>query len=1164
MARVIQYKDFSDSKEIFKIESGKTIKESFSSIENWQNIKIFVNGKEENENYITKENDIIVLRTIPHMTGAAIAIGVLAIGAGVAAGVMAYKAKKDQRRMQKEIEKMKAQTKDDVANIPWLKGAKNSLSTGKTQPYIIGTHLFTPFILNGGRKSSKGYSTIIGGNGERQFYNVLLENGFNNQVIQKIYCDDIVLKNLGGFEPQEFPDKSGNKNLPFDSDSAFSSADSFIEIAQDGKDFSSKDGFVNDIFNYKIVEQQFSDELKLHAIDGEDDPYKDLFYTLEQNSMSADLCIMFNGLFSYNDNGVKGAGERNVEPYYSLDYAQIQADGGDVSQAHWIPFNFTAASWIPQKVTKKVGEYSGTYAPKYWSCGEEYGEDIKEILKNPSRWKFESGDDIRDDYDYDSMSYKTYWDCGSNYYEITVEKSIVTPGYWTDPKATTNFKGIFNSQIRYNAHIDFTFEQLFKLEDGLYKKRYSEPITIKVTSPDKTPKSGSVNNACYVQWIHSYTFDRIASSESQKLIPEKNIEKRAAEMSTLIGLHIEATEANQDKLNSIQVITTGCARTWNGADWSETKEPTSNPASWLLEILTSDKHVPSRLSDEEVDLEAFGELYEDCERLGYTVNYVIASGKTKSAILDLICSTCHAYLYQNIYGQVSVVMDKVNNNAIAILNEQNLISFSYDKEMTRKVDGVRVKYIDASNDYQEDSFIVMYDGTLNPEYRSPDSVLTDISADGITNFEEAYKYALYTMRCDRLRPKKCTAQVGKEAIYYTPLAKVKVQHPSLKNGLGSAEIKSVLVKNEMIVGFELYDAVTLDTDRNFNIIVQCVGSDYCSPRSYGIKNSQGRTKTIYLTEESAVSVYDRIRPKKSDILSYGYEVETITNEMLISDIAPTKDGFNLTLVDYDERIYSDGVEIPEYEPNITQPSTSSSKLPTSLPAPTMDDLMEVAKNAKVISKYAFDISPEFQSVPTSTKGEMSTDWFYIYAYLYEADELLPDVEYAAYIDGAKVGIWDGNKVKISTSYLKGDTLDIELTADYDGTTRYATATVSKLYAGEDGDLTLYKMQFPDGEKIKVDAGRTKYEPKALRVFKKKNTSEGEFDTNFGYITTEFVPGTEGEKPFETYEQVKDSESFETEKEYFGKYKPFLLSLGNEEVLGDNKGNALVFYERVRG
>ena len=34
--------------------------------------------------------------------------------------------------------------KDSVANIPYLRGANNSVAKGKSQPYIIGEHLFTP------------------------------------------------------------------------------------------------------------------------------------------------------------------------------------------------------------------------------------------------------------------------------------------------------------------------------------------------------------------------------------------------------------------------------------------------------------------------------------------------------------------------------------------------------------------------------------------------------------------------------------------------------------------------------------------------------------------------------------------------------------------------------------------------------------------------------------------------------------------------------------------------------------------------------------------------------------------------------------------------------------------------------------------------------------
>src|SRR5678810_720494 len=88
-------------------------------------------------------------------------------------------------------------------------------------------------------------------------------------------------------------------------------------------------------------------------------------------------------------------------------------------------------------------------------------------------------------------------------------------------------------------------------------------------------------------------------------------------LSNLVGLKIKVTENNQDKLNKINMVLQSVAKTWNGSTWYEdsardsvNKKPTRNPASLLLEVLTSDTHKASQIKESEIDSDSFGELYE--------------------------------------------------------------------------------------------------------------------------------------------------------------------------------------------------------------------------------------------------------------------------------------------------------------------------------------------------------------------------------------------------------------------------------------------------------------------------------------------------------------------------------------------------------------------------
>ena len=278
--KALLYKDISDAHDIIEVEAGKTIYECFSK-EQLKNRIIIVNGKERTPDYILKLGDVIIIRSIPNglTTALLISAGVLLLMATVAVAGNAYNLRKQVDELEDKLKNVGA---DDITNIPYIKGASNSLATGRTQPYIIGKHLFTPYKLIG------GYNTITGVYGENQYHHFVLEGGFNKQVLRKMYCDDILLKNWGDAltVPQE-------GTYAFDA-GIFYDASNVIEIAQDGNNFATAE------FNKKVVVQSPGDEIKKLMM-----LILKCYITLENKTQCRQMCIMFNGLRAYNENGDK-------------------------------------------------------------------------------------------------------------------------------------------------------------------------------------------------------------------------------------------------------------------------------------------------------------------------------------------------------------------------------------------------------------------------------------------------------------------------------------------------------------------------------------------------------------------------------------------------------------------------------------------------------------------------------------------------------------------------------------------------------------------------------------------------------------------------------------------------------------------------------------------
>ena len=143
------YKTLSNKQTPIEVKAGQTIREALPDFD-LENAIILINGKIQNPDYRLKENDIAAIRLTPSAmtTVAIIAIAVVAVGAAIVGGIALYNAKQAAEKAQEELEKIKKLTnKNDIDNRPFLRGASNTLATGNSQPYIIGRHFFTPYLL---------------------------------------------------------------------------------------------------------------------------------------------------------------------------------------------------------------------------------------------------------------------------------------------------------------------------------------------------------------------------------------------------------------------------------------------------------------------------------------------------------------------------------------------------------------------------------------------------------------------------------------------------------------------------------------------------------------------------------------------------------------------------------------------------------------------------------------------------------------------------------------------------------------------------------------------------------------------------------------------------------------------------------------------------------
>lgn len=608
--------------------------------------------------------------------------------------------------------------------------------------------------------------------------------------------------------------------------------------------------FENEFFKNKVIATQNGSEIK-HDYGKALEP---LVQQLATNTKKVEICIQFAALRQYNtDASTWEARTVQINPYWSN-------DGG----ATWNLF--------------------------YFEGREPQTEDIYEW-----RWVWE---------DYTTTEQKQRAD-GTYYVDTKTEKRLVRKRVHTGERTYYNqFTRNTNYAIRYKAVKEFTYEEAF-----------DKDIIIKLERA--TPKRESNSNEdCYLLYYNSFCFDRQKSFDAGELVDCSVLESDYTSKHTRIGVRIIANDSTQDTLDEINATTCAVARAWDKEkkQWSAEKYQTRNPASWILELLTSESHLHSKYEDGEIELGSFGELYEYCEENDFFCDAIITQSQKKRDIITSILQTVFANMFLNSEGKLAIVIDKKEELPVALLNSESVRSIKVAKSFERSSDGIKINFTN-SESWAIDTVYTMFG---NKE-RTEQSVLTELSMEYATTYNHIYKIAQRRMRQQLLQPRTISVDVGKEGDYYPLFSTVLLQLKELKQGIASSVIKSVGYAAGKISELEIADRFYFEDGKRYGVIIQAQGENGIA-RYYSEVTGDGFTNKITILDE--ISITESVLPQMGNTLSFGYLTddggfETITNVMKITGLEPNGDeGYTLELKDYNEAIYEYG-EIPEYKTNLT-------------------------------------------------------------------------------------------------------------------------------------------------------------------------------------------------------------------------------------------------------
>ena len=809
-------KSLKNNAELVDIEAGRSARRNFPGVD-FENAVLIINGKIATPDTIIQDNDIVTLRQLPGDATDAdnwwIYTFFIPFGFIIQPAVLGYTARKQTEEAERELEKIKKLTNaPEIDNSPFLRGATNTIATGKSQPYFCGRNFLTPYLF------SQPFYKISGTDGKTQEVFNILEFGFKGIVINKIGIGDTTVKTLTGSHPQ---------NGVFTINEGLF-ANGQIEIRQDGALFSTLTE-LNTKIKSNVLNREVAKDYQVQA-----EPAEHTIISLDPNAKDVDVCINFPyGLYKYDDDNDRVSAEVTITPEYSL-------DGGST----WTQFTFN-----------------------------------------------QNG-------------------AASNVFGRNETKSM-----------------------RFIAHKDFTLANYQTLAAN-----NQEYILVRIKS--NAPDDQKVRADCYVYYYQSHVYDPLKSSTPAGVLDDSgaaglvdclNVEDRERGYSCIAGLKLVATENNEKKLAQINIIATSTARTWNGSAWSEEKSPTRNPAAIALEILTSDTHPASRYADTEIDLDAFGALYEYCENNDIYFDDIITQAQKKDAELQKIADVCGCAFYKDIYGRRSVAIDQAQENAVAVYNPQNIISLTNKKTFSRRVDALRIKYIDSTNDtYKQNTYTVTRLENGQPVTIDENSIIKEIDVKGITRQSQIVKYASRLMAIDELRPVTTTLKIGAEGVYFTPYAKIGIQDPSINRDAQDAVIAGVTYQGGLLKKITLKNPVTFtDPQKLYGVVINTTSANGASPLALKVSGTGTTRELNVLTTYSASATH---QPEANNVVSFGELDENgdftkVVHEYVITRRARTDGGFNLDLQEYNEAIYDSGT-IPAYKPLVNNtPTPAAGEIP---------------------------------------------------------------------------------------------------------------------------------------------------------------------------------------------------------------------------------------------
>ncbi len=457
-------------------------------------------------------------------------------------------------------------------------------------------------------------------------------------------------------------------------------------------------------------------------------------------------------------------------------------------------------------------------------------------------------------------------------------------------------------QNAYNINQDFNTNKWRKIytinPTGSSENKYE----VRVTRTTKESEEASTIDTIYFEALQCYT---------QDLQGDRSVVKDS-DRYKLLAMKIKATDQLNGMVDEINCEATLKALKYNGSGTGPSAwqvGETRNPASAILYLLTNPLINPVPLKNEDIIWSEFEEFYNFCESENFTCDAYISNDFTISKLCEYIATSNLAEIRKN-GDKFGIIIDKEKNSFTQMFTPRNASSMTMSKSFENTIKQVRIKFVDSSVGYEEVTRTVTLE---NDEIKYDLKQLNDkssieINLFGVTNPEQVAKVGKTKLLQANRRLRKYTWNTDIEGILCTVGDVVLLSNDLFLYGIGEGRVKDIFRdKNNKIKSLILDSQIDIKQAGNYVVRIRTNDGIFKLYSQF----KKGLTSIINLNESTPIKInYD-------DLAVVGLE-SSETHKVLITKISRDNNNFcKIEAVDYAPEVYTEGNNIPDYDPGIS-------------------------------------------------------------------------------------------------------------------------------------------------------------------------------------------------------------------------------------------------------